>query len=286
MTEPLCVLLVANWTGASDDVRKNELKNETIHKRRDGTHDVYPSIPLPSPPTLELEVPIVLQWPRAIPRKPQERRYAYPRYKIERQQYDKLNNLAPGEGAVDVSLLAQGTESLSRIAQLVASIVVVATMYRAGARRATFDVHNAIHSPGMRDQVVAAFRDEHGVEDVQQGGIGEEGLEEEGGDCGALAEDEECGVEEGAVPAVEEGEEGDLGQVGPDEERCQHKGGEDGRGHQAGAEEGEEEGVGGEVGDALWFRQCQTVVFEISLNFWLAGCVLCSPLADIEMGLL
>ena len=62
-----------------------------------------------------------------------------------------------------------------------------------------------------------ALGNEHGVETVDLCFVYEEGFEEEGGDGGAFAENEDRGIEPGGA-AGPDGEEGYLEEVRPEEE--------------------------------------------------------------------
>lgn len=83
-----------------------------------------------------------------------------------------------------------------------------------------------IYHPRCSDEVTASLVDQSGVEHVDEGLVGKEAFKEEGGDSGSLAQNQEGCIQEGKVPAMENGEEGDLGQVGPEEEVRQNKSGQ------------------------------------------------------------
>lgn len=74
--------------------------------------------------------------------------------------------------------------------------------------------------------MTASLVDQSGIEHVDEGLVCKEAFKEKSGDSGSLAQNQEGCIQEGKMPAMENGEEGDLGQVGPEEEVRQNKSGQ------------------------------------------------------------
>lgn len=175
----------------------------------------------------QLKVPPMMQRARAIPRQEQEDRHAQHRNQIERQEHDKLEDLAERKRAIH-RRPKRLPQPLHRVLQVAAALAGCYQRRFHGQRR---------HGPVAAHEVLEPLLDQHGVEHVDLRLVDEEGFEEDGDDGGTLAEHEDGAVEPGAC-GVEDGEEGDLREVGPHEEVHEHEGGEEEAGQQAGADEG------------------------------------------------
>ena len=112
----------------------------------------------------------MLQRPCSIPSQNQKHRRARHGYQIEGQENDELGNLSEGEGRVDSRQCG-----FAKLFHRVFGIGVE------DARR--------------RDQVRIAFVDKHGVEDVNEGFVDEEGFEEKSDYGGSFSQDEESCIE-------------------------------------------------------------------------------------------
>ena len=76
----------------------------------------------------------------------------------------------------------------------------------------------AVQDPLPLHQLVKPFVDKHSVKDIHQRLVHEKGFEQQGRDGGPFAEYQERTVDPGEGEGVEDGEEEDLGDIGPEKE--------------------------------------------------------------------
>lgn len=148
-----------------------------------------------------MKIPIVMKRACTVSRHDQEQGRSSDRNEIERQEDDEFDDLPQRERRV-----YGRRHGLAELFDWIASC--------------------GIYHPRCSDEMTASLVDQGGVEHVDESLVRKETFKEEGRDSGSLAQNQEGCVQEGKMPAMENGEEGDLGQVGPEEEVCQNKSGQ------------------------------------------------------------
>ena len=134
-----------------------------------------------------------MQRSSSIPRQDQKERRTHKRYQVQRQEDDELHNLPYRERAIH-SANPWPPQHLHRI------------------RLLSIQISLPLH------QLITPFFDKHSVEDIHQRFVHEKSFEQQGRDGSPFSEHQERAVDPGEGEGVEDGEEEDLRDVGPEEE--------------------------------------------------------------------
>ncbi|KAL8794148.1 MAG: hypothetical protein Q9195_003333 [Heterodermia aff. obscurata] len=102
------------------------------------------------------------------------------------------------------------------------------------------------------DQVRTSFVDQHCIEDIHECFVDQKSLEQQSGDGRAFSEHKEGAIDPGEGEGMEDGEEEDLGNVGPEEQRKENEQREEQAREEACAKERIQEGMSQKIIDSLF----------------------------------